>query len=347
MHCKTTYLIVGQGLCGTLLSYFFYKNNIPFLLIDKPTENTASKIASGVINPVTGRRVVTTWMIEKILPFAFETYNEIQSILNIQIIKEMPIIQLHNDAFMQNNFEKKVHNNPFIFNEDIQKFNTYFNTAHQVHKIFPSYLIDVRLLLENWKNFLIKINCYNEMYCDWNNMNLSNENILINNIECKKIIFCTGIDLIQIPLLKQLPYSFSKGEAIIIKAPLLPRNVMYKNKMSIIPWQENQFWVGSNYIWNYMDDKPEMAFKENATHFLTHFLKIPFEIIAHLAGIRPTNLNRRPFVGWHPTQSNLGIFNGMGTKGCSLAPYFANQFTNQILKNSPLQKEVDIEIFLK
>ncbi|MCX8481625.1 MAG: FAD-dependent oxidoreductase, partial [Sediminibacterium sp.] len=166
-----------------------------------------------------------------------------------------------------------------------------------------------------------------------------------NQIECKKMICCTGINSIQHTLFKKLPFSFSKGQAIII-ASNLPRNYMYKNKMSIIPWQENQFWVGSNYQWNYNNDKPDIAFKENVIHFLTHFLKIPCTIKDHLAGIRPTNLNRRPFVGWHPTQPNIGILNGMGTKGCSLAPYFAKQFTNHILGNGGLNNEVDIKNLL-
>jgi glycine/D-amino acid oxidase-like deaminating enzyme len=55
---------------------------------------------------------------------------------------------------------------------------------------------------------------------------------------------------------------------------------------------------------------------------LKTWLKVPFKIIDHKASVRPANIERRPFVGFHPTLKNIGILNGMGTKGCSLAPIF-------------------------
>ena len=46
-------------------------------------------------------------------------------------------------------------------------------------------------------------------------------------------------------------------------------------------------------------------------------------------------------------QKNVGILNGMGTKGCSLAPYFANQLMQHLINNSSLLPEVDILRFAK
>jgi hypothetical protein len=40
------------------------------IVIDESNPFTATKAASGVINPVTGRRIVRTWRIEELLPFA-------------------------------------------------------------------------------------------------------------------------------------------------------------------------------------------------------------------------------------------------------------------------------------
>lgn len=65
----------------------------------------------------------------------------------------------------------------------------------------------------------------------------------------------------------------------------------------------------------------------------------------HIAAIRPANIQRRPFVGMHPTYTNMGIFNGMGTKGCSLAPYFAEQMTGHILHKTPIENEATIDRF--
>ena len=69
-------LIVGQGICGTMLSWFLNKAGKSFLVIDDNNANTPSKVAAGIINPVTGRRFVYSWMIDIVMPFAAETYNE-------------------------------------------------------------------------------------------------------------------------------------------------------------------------------------------------------------------------------------------------------------------------------
>jgi 2-polyprenyl-6-methoxyphenol hydroxylase-like FAD-dependent oxidoreductase len=67
-------LIVGQGLAGTLLSWWLHKAGIPFKVIDQQDPNSASARAAGLINPVTGRRLVTTWMIDELMSFASGAY---------------------------------------------------------------------------------------------------------------------------------------------------------------------------------------------------------------------------------------------------------------------------------
>ena len=66
-----------------------------------------------------------------------------------------------------------------------------------------------------------------------------------------------------------------------------------------------------------------------------------------MAGIRPATLERRPFVGFHPLHKNIGILNGMGTKGCSLAPYFAFQMKENLINNKPIMPEADVQRFKK
>jgi len=52
-------IIVGQGISGTVLSNALMEQYQKVLVIDDGNKKAASKIASGVINPVTGRRIVT------------------------------------------------------------------------------------------------------------------------------------------------------------------------------------------------------------------------------------------------------------------------------------------------
>ena len=80
---------------------------------------------------------------------------------------------------------------------------------------------------------------------------------------------------------------------------------------------------------------------------LKNWLKLPFEITDHFAAVRPANVERRPFVGLHPVNKCVGILNGMGTKGCSLAPFFANQFAYFLVNQQPMYADADVKRFTK
>jgi len=126
----------------------------------------------------------------------------------------------------------------------------------------------------------------------------------------------------------------------------LPNTHIIKKGYSLVPWKDSIFWLGSTYLWEYEDAAPTPGFYQFARNWLQLTLKMPFTIIDHLAALRPATLERRPcrLPSLHPA---VGIFNGMGTKGCSLAPYFARQLVNSLLNNVPVQADADVQRFRK
>jgi glycine/D-amino acid oxidase-like deaminating enzyme len=144
---------------------------------------------------------------------------------------------------------------------------------------------------------------------------------------------------------RNLPYAASKGEALLVEIPGLPVTHILKKSYSLVPWKEHIFWLGSTYLWEFDNALPSPGFYQLAERWLQQFLKCPFRIHDHLAAIRPATLERRPFVGMHPLYPRMGIFNGMGTKGCSLAPYFARQLLEYLQSGKPIQPEADVSRF--
>jgi len=51
------YLLVGQGIAGTVLAHHFLQANIPFEIWDSPRHFNSSFAAGGIFNPVTGRKL--------------------------------------------------------------------------------------------------------------------------------------------------------------------------------------------------------------------------------------------------------------------------------------------------
>jgi glycine/D-amino acid oxidase-like deaminating enzyme len=341
-------LIVGQGLCGTLLSWALHKEGKTVTVIDNGAENTSSKVAAGIINPVTGRRYVTTWMIEELMDFAKTAYKEIGNDLNTPLITKKGIIDFFPSAQMRNAFVDRITEDDTYLHTypDQNSFNPYFNYDFGCGEVRPAYTVNVQALLNLWRKKLTDLNALKEEGFIAEELKVERENISYQNIKAKKIIFCDGVGSKGNPWFSLLPFSTNKGEALIIECEELPNEHVFKKGLMLAPLAgENTFWFGSNYQWEFEDDQPSEKFYKQATELLNHWLKKPYKILAHKAAVRPATLERRPFVGFHPLNPSVGILNGMGTKGASLAPFFAHQLAQNIVYNFPIAPEADVHRF--
>ncbi len=346
---EVDYLIIGQGICGTFLSYELLKAGKKIIVIDEPQNFTASKVASGIINPVTGRRIVKTWLIDELLPFAFKSYRAIEIALNTSLITECSVFDFHPSLQMKTTFLERMNEAAaYLHTTNESQWQQYFHFNYGIGEIKTCLLIDLQKLLFEWRKKLRKENILIEEKFNFSEFFINqSELISYKNIITKKIIFCEGIEAFQNPYFKMLPFVRTKGEALIAEIPDLPYQNIYKQGINIVPWKDGLFWIGSSYEWTYADTKPTELFKRKMEHQLNHWLKISYKIIDHLASERPANVERRPFVGLHPIHKTIGILNGMGTKGCSLAPYFASQLTSYLIKNIPINPLADVNRFEK
>ncbi len=76
MAHRFEYLIVGQGIAGTVLAYTLWKRGKRVALCDNPQGPSASKVAAGIFNPITGRKMVKTWLADALFPALFGFYRQ-------------------------------------------------------------------------------------------------------------------------------------------------------------------------------------------------------------------------------------------------------------------------------
>jgi len=343
-------LIIGQGISGTFLSYYLEKEGKSFLVIDNNYKNSPSKIAAGIINPVTGRRLVTVWMVDEVLPFAWNAYQQIGHELNITAIAQKTIIDFFPNPFMRESFLQKIESgDQYVHTYPEQNhFNHLFNYELGCGEIRPVYTAYLETLLPAWRSHLTNKNILIEENFDIAELKVEEDKIHYNDITATKIIFCDGTSSFDNPFFKPLPFAPNKGEALVTHIPGLPGEHIYKKGLMIVPMADKDlFWIGASYIWDFDNADPTDAFRHSTEQALKQWLKIPFTIEEHRSGLRPATLERRPFVGFHPVHSTAGILNGMGTKGCSLAPFFAKQLTDNLVYQLPIAKDADVKRFSK
>lgn len=346
---QVEYVIIGQGISGTWLSYYLEKANKSFIVIDNAQLNAASRVAAGIINPVTGRRIVKTWMIDELLSFLVSAYEELGNELGLKPIDQKSLIDFHPTPQMKIAFDERVKENAdFLFQpQDQWQYQETFNYDFGLGEVNPCYVVNLKEILPAWRKKLISGNHLLEEDFKINELNRADTGITYKSIKAEKIIFCDGFNSSLNPYFKNLPFALNKGEVIFIESADIPSTNIFKKGMMLTSIEKEIYWLGSNYLWEFTDDNPTEQFRKQTELLLKTWLKVPFKIVDHKASVRPANIERRPFVGLHPAYKNIGILNGMGTKGCSLAPYFAKQLTDHLFYKKEILPEADIKRFTK
>ncbi len=290
-------------------------------------------------------------MADDIIPFAENIYREFEQLFNEKVFHPLSIVRLFDAVKAQNDWSARCsaeEYSAYLKNDKV----VYFN-SEKVKNDFGGFEInggsklEVDKFLSLYRTYLKKENVLLDEYFSFDELKMESDSVSFKNISARRIIFCEGANAINNPYFKFLPFQLAKGECLLINIPDFYPEQMINGEVFIMPTSnKDEYYVGSTHDWSYDDDLPSEKGKNELLGNLITVLKSKFDLVEHKAAIRPTVKDRRPFIGFHPEFPNIGIFNGMGTKGVSLAPFFAKHFTENLLYQKPLLKEVDIKRFL-
>lgn len=338
------YIIIGQGLAGTVLVHLLQKRTSNYLVIDGE-KHTTSFAAAGIINPITGRNFIKSWMIDELLPIAIETYTDLEKQLEIKILNKLGIIRTIDSVREENDWQVRTLDSQYemyldklIESKELnQKFND--NCKYSVTK--SCYQVNIKDLILAYREKLKSEGKYLSLYVDVKKIEINNDIIVINNLKCKNIIFCQGFKAIENPLFKNIAFKFSKGHSIIFKCDL-DIDFNYKDQFYITPIGDKLYWTGYGNEWNTLDENIDEVKITEIKNLIEKKIKQSIEIISTHAGIRPTMVRRKPIVSAHLLHKNVFIFNGLGTKGTSLAPFFAKALIEEIFDDKVISSEYKV-----
>jgi glycine/D-amino acid oxidase-like deaminating enzyme len=339
------YLIVGQGIAGTLLSYFLLKRNKDILVIDNRFFSSASMVAAGLFNPITGRKNVKSWNADILFPFAEDTYRKIEKYLQADLYHPLEMHKIFSSAGEESDWISKkdsaeLHEFIRLLNPPLKE--TIHPSLYGGIEILKAGYVDIPLLLSAFKTKMQEEKRLLEGKVDYSDLFVHENKVVWKGNQFKKVLFCDGFQATLNPFFTWLPFVPAKGEVITFYSKQLQLSKIVNKGIFILPLGEDKYKTGSTYEWNFAHSNPTGEGKKSLTDRLDQVINCEYEIIDHQAGIRPASKDRMPFIGIHPNHSNFGVFNGLGTKGITLAPFFANHFVEFLEEGKPLQKEIDI-----
>jgi len=337
-------LIIGQGLAGTILAFELIKRGLSVHLIDDQHASASSMVDIATINPVTGRRYAKSWNIDTLIPYATETYKNIEQKLGKQYLSGGQILQVLPDSRVEEIWMLRAADPEFSEYLDDKTFDLQVaglpllrcaEIKQARHLLVSDFLKDcARWFLEN---AMITHDAF-----EHGSMEFGPDQIKYKGSIFKHIIFCTGYGVTKNPLFKWLEVIPMKGEYLICRIPGLELNQHLKSGISIIPMPEQEtYWCGSTYDRYNENPSPTMRGQKSILRHLEQLIKGPINILHHGAGIRATTRDRRPYIGSHPEYGNVHIVTGLGTKGASLTPYGSTFLADLLTEGKTIPAEID------
>jgi glycine/D-amino acid oxidase-like deaminating enzyme len=339
------HVIIGSGLAGSLLARELIHHGKDVLVVHDPGNPGASRIAAGLLNPITGRRYAPAWQLSRFLPSARQSYRILEREFSTAFFQDEPIFRFFEDEPDRAGWQQRMHD------PAVQPYRQ--ETAENVGARFPVHgsfgavmitgggFLRPSLLLDRLHALIRERATLVEGRCERGVLHVTGRVPRpVSNLS-PSISYCEGYAVLDNPVFASLRFEFSQGDILSIRALGFPNACAVCRGIYLVPVGEGMFLAGASYDWSSRDPSPTGAGRTWIESRLRRFLKVPFEVIDHAAGVRLTTRRRHPVVGRHPDHPATSILNGLGSKGVLYAPDCARQLAELLAHGKPVDEALD------
>jgi glycine/D-amino acid oxidase-like deaminating enzyme len=342
-------LIAGQGLAGTILHYTMFFHGIRATVVDDGWKNASSTGAAGLFNPIVFKRYSLAWRALEMYDYATNLYHQIEQHLGIPLVHMIPYAKIFSHP-----------NDPAIWQERCLSAGfDRFMTTEQIDEVDGAPLknhlgygtvtgtgyVDLPLMLASYRQWLQNESMLIPELMDSTDLVPNQNGVTWRNEPYDLVILATGFRGAGDTWFADLPLRFNQGEVLKIHAPKLQFSRILNRSIFIVPLGNHYYRVGATYNWKTDCPDPTPEGRADLEKRLRDTIDVPFEVEDHWGGVRPVTPDRRPLCGRHPRHKSLAIFNGLGTRGVLNAPLLAHELVQNLIHNTPLHPEADIQRF--
>jgi len=336
MRVEHPILIIGNGLAGTLLHLAIEHHPVRVLRIGLTQDGAATRAAYGIINPIHIRTASPAWMAERVVPFALKTYAQLQERINEPFYFPTQIRHYYRNAddkrLWELNYESSETFNWVTPGQD-------FVTIHSAAYVNAPFFVDAA-----YNSGLAP--CRNEVFV-YSELTQVQDGWSYRGELYSAVIFAEGWRAGTNPWFNKLPLKPNKGQVLEISGVQQHSEGLIHKRGFFWGDKDGRGKVGSTYNNRDVSSTVNELDTQELIKMAEELVGSDFRLSAVHVGIRPASGDRRPILGEHPLYPGLFIFNGLGSRGLSLGPYFAEQLVNHLLRNIEVYPTVEVKRFSK
>lgn len=278
--------VIGFGLAGACVSLQLQRAGLSVRVVDDGNEGS-THVAAGLVNPVAGRNFEPSWEVREAWEVARPFYED----LGTELFHSVPILRLWRDEKDRQKFERK---------RGILK--------HWIDEVSDEGVLwkeggwlDCREFLKVARQEFLRLGG------EWFEESIGGVQI-----------WCAGAAGLMREDFEGVSHRSAKGEILTVRIPGWKEDRILNRNGWIIPVGEDLYRVGATYDWDHLTSGPTRDGREKVEQLLKTFTNRDYEVVDHVAGIRPIIDRSKPVVRF---QEGKGwMVNGLGSKGVIYAP---------------------------
>lgn len=308
-------LIVGQGLAGTALGLELEAAGVDFVVASDGHARAASRVAAGLINPITGQRWAKSAQIDALLPRAEKTYRCWEEQLGHALWHPVALRRLFRDDEERTRIVEKIARGelaPFVGEVDA--------TGVAVR---GAAWVDLPTLLaaaeERWRA-AGKVRPAAVVRAE---LEAVADGVTWAGEKFAAAILCTGHGALAREFFPDLPWVAAKGEILHVEGAGIVAGEVVNRGVWLLGDGAGRGRLGATYE----RGKEDLEITARARAALLaqggELGRGEMRVVDQVAGVRMTLPDRLPLVGWATKDFRLGLCGGLGSKGALWAPMLA------------------------
>lgn len=308
-------------MAGCCLAWQLRSRGVDVRLVDDRRPGAASRVAAGLVNPVTGKNYEPSWRIAEFLPESVAFFGKMSAELGRPLWFPMAVVRRVGEKDWPKVARK-------LEREEVARW------VERVDEHAGDWRAEV--VLKGGGRVDVR------GFCD------STERVFESAAGSEergvaRVIRCGGaFDLIH-GLLGE--HRCAKGEILTVRIPGQDESrILIGGGGWLVPVGDGLFKAGATYEWDELDGTPSVAGRRRVEEILRSLGATGFEVVAHEAGVRPIVRRSMPLIGQVGDQV---VFNGLGSKGSLYAPGVARRLAEWLVDGAGIEEELDVGRWLE
>ena len=343
------YLILGQGLAGSLLAWRLIQRGQRVLVLDDDHATSSSRVAAGLINPLAGMRFNAAPHTGEWLDSLRRTYGEIAAALDsAPYLHEVPMQRLLRSP-EQRRFYERQRANPAVRDYlgaalEPRQFDAGIRAPFGGFEQRATGFVELPRLLDDLREWLRGKDACESGRIDHDAILPGESEVTVGRHRASHLVCCEGYRMQANPWFRELPLQPDKGELLRLRSSRTLCRHIVNGAHWMVPLGDGGYRFGATHEHHRIDCTPTAEGRQQLLEGLERLLEDTggIEVTGQAAGVRPATSDRQPLLGTHRAHPRLHLFNGFGARGALSIPWYSERMGDWLLDHRPLPAGADI-----